>query len=202
MRNRWISAIPPLGCAALLLACGFDNRTEEQRVQERMAAAPQQVSLTGCVQLGSLETGYELQNVRVDQGAAQQSADQAQGGDRQSGQTGSAGPALITQYSFVQLRARNPEDLRQYVGHEVRVNGTMTDTGANTIGTAGTKGTHELPSGDKSMAAATDQSHPEKVKAEAGRIAREMTANGTAPIVRVESISPTGQKCAARARGH
>ena len=198
MRNSWLSGIAPLACAAVMAACGgSDDRREEQPIQDRMAQAPQQMTLTGCVQLGQLETDFALQNARINQ-TTQQS--QNQGQDTQGGQTPTGGSAGLREYSLVQLRAENPADLRQYVGQEVRVTGLMTDTGANTIGTAGVEGTHEAPSGDKSMAAASDRSHSEKVKAEAGRIARETMANGTAPIVRVQKISPTGQKCAAPGR--
>lgn len=194
MRNRWISGTVPLVFAAGMVACGgSDDRREEEPVQDRMANAQQQMTLTGCVQTGTLETQYVLQNALTDEQAAQQRSNENQTRDPARPDN----PA-ITPYSFVQLRAENASDLRQYLGQEVRVTGKLTDTGESTIGTSGAKGaqgTHQAPSGDKSMAAATDRSHSEKERAEAGPIARESMANGTAPIIRVENISPTGRNC-------
>ena len=191
MRIRWISGTVPLVFAAGMLACGgSDDRREGEPVQDRMANAPQQMTLTGCVQTGTLETQYVLQNVRTDEQAAQQRPNENQNRD-----PARPDDPAITPYSFVQLRAKDGSDLRQYLGQEVRITGIMTDTGASTIGTSGTQGTHKAPSGEKSMAGATDHSPSEKVKAEAGPIARDWNANGTAPIVRVESVSPTGRKC-------
>ena len=191
MRNRWISGTVPLVFAAGMIACGgSDDRREAQPVQDRMANAQQQMTLTGCVQTGTLETEYVLQNARTDEQASQQRRDENQTRD-----PARPDDPAITPYSFVQLRAEDSSGLRQYLGQEVRVTGIMTDTGESSIGTSGVKGTHEAPSGDTSMAGATEHSPSEKVAAEAGPIARSSMANGTAPIIRVENISPTGGTC-------
>ena len=71
--------------------------------------------------------------------------------------------------------------------------GTITDNGQDTVGTAGTRGI-QTPSGDTSQAASSKH-HSEKAKTEAGRIARESTANGTAAEVAVQKVQTSGDKC-------
>lgn len=194
MRNRFIKGTIPLACAAMLLACGgSDDRREEQQPQDRMASAQQQVTLTGCVQPGSLQTQFVLENVRTDQQAAQQRPDEGQTRD-----PARPDDPQITRWTQVQLQSENAADLKQYLGQEVRVTGTMTNIADRTVGTGGAQGTHEAPSGDKSMAGATGRSDAEKKRAEAGPIAQDSTVSGRVPILRVGSVSPTGQKCTER----
>jgi hypothetical protein len=101
---------------------------------------------------------------------------------------------VVTEGSWVRLADRSGIDLRQYVGQQVTVSGSIADTGENTIGTSGTTGA-ETPSGDKSQAAQTGQHHSSKVAQEAGRIGRESLADGTAPQLNVENVNATGERC-------
>jgi hypothetical protein len=169
---------------ATSVACGgSDGRREKEPLQDRMRAQPQELTLKGCVQSGNLETAFVLRNAHVQPAPVNSSA-----------QSQPASPsAPITEGSVVQLISSS-DDLRQHVGKEVTVRGTIADTGENTIGTSGTQG-NEVPSGDRSMAADKSKSFEEKKKAEAGRIARESMANGSAPSLRVLEIRPTGEGC-------
>ena len=189
-----------LGAAVLTGCGGSDDRRETEAIQDRMATAQQDVTLVGCVQPGQLEMDFVLQNVRTEPAAGQPPAQPRQPDSRSGAESK---PHMqpddpgITPYAFVQLRAEASTDLRQYVGQEVRVAGTMTGTGRDTIGTAGAKGTHQTPSGDASMAGAQERTPAEKKQAEAGPIGRETMATGSVPIVRVRQITPTGEKCGA-----
>jgi len=193
---KWLPKMAPLACAVLMsTACGgSDDRREERAVESLQGRPTAQTSLTltGCVQAGSLETRFVLENVRTAATGAQPHAEgQTAGqGDRATVPASDA----ITEGSFVQLQTANEAELHKYVGQQVRVVGTLIDKGANTIGTGGARG-QALPSGDRSMASATDMSNAEKKAQEAGRIGRESMANGTAPIIRVQEIQGTGQAC-------
>jgi hypothetical protein len=169
---------------AASVACGgSDGRREKEPLQDRMRAQPQELTLKGCVQSGNLETAFVLRNAHVQPAPVNSSA-----------QSQPASPsAPITEGSVVQLISSS-DDLRQHVGKEVIVRGTIAETGENTIGTSGTQGS-EVPSGDRSMAADKSKSFEEKKKAEAGRIARESMANGSAPSLRVLEIRATGEAC-------
>src|SRR5690349_6972778 len=165
MRNRWALAIAsPLVCAALTTGCGGSDR-EEPRPQQPIsnAAEPAKpaealVSLTGCVELAPGTEQYRLQHVRFEPRGT---------GDPQR-DTGTSQPKGITEGAWVRLRGEGT-DLRSYAGQRVTISGAIVDTGANTIGTAGTPGV-ATPSGDSSQAASRE-GHSDKVKTEAGRIA-------------------------------
>jgi hypothetical protein len=201
--------IVPLACAAVMMACGGSDGQREDRAAESLQgknrALP--VTLTGCVQAGTLETKFVLENVRTDMSGqsgqpatGQPASGQPSGGqsaERQAEPAGRANdqaPLTIADGSIVQLRSENEPELHKYVGQQVTISGTLVDSGANTIGTRGAQG-NPTPSGDRSMAAAGDTHHAEKKREEAGPIARSSLANGTAPIVQVVDIRATGQEC-------
>lgn len=190
MTSHWTGAAAALGCAALLAtACGgSDGMNDERRANAgQTPVQTQQLTLVGCVQTGPAETAYVLQNAR-------HAETDATAGTASDGREQSA--SAITEGSWVQLVAMQESDLRQYVGQQVRVSGSLIDSGESTIGTSGTKG-QELPSGDRSQAAA-DQHHSKRVAEEAGPIARESMANGSAPQMQVASVTATGEPCAAQ----
>ena len=91
------------------------------------------------------------------------------------------------------VRLSGSDELSAHAGKRVTITGAIVDSGQNTVGTAGTSG-NTLPSGDRSEAASSDH-HSTKVKKEAGRIARESMANGTAAEVKVSSIQASGESC-------
>lgn len=192
MSKRWMSGTVPLACALMLACGGSDDRREEQQPQDRMASAQQQVTLTGCVQPGSLQTEFVLENARTDQQSLQPPT------EGQTRDPARPDAPQITPWSQVQLRADDAVDLKQYLGQEVRVTGTMTNITDRTVGTGGAQGTHEAPSGDKSMTGATGTGHAEKKRAEAGPIAQDSTTSGGVPILRVGRINSTGQPCTER----
>jgi hypothetical protein len=212
MSKSWSVRIVPLVCAAVMMACGGSDGRREDRAAESLQGKnnPLPVTLTGCVQAGTLETKFVLENVRTGISGRPEQSGQSASGQTAPGAAPAAQPAerqgdaprtentqaplTIADGSIVQLRSENEPELHKYVGQQVSVTGTLVDSGASTIGTGGAQG-NATPSGDRSMAAATDKGHAEKKREEAGPIARSSMANGTAPIVQVTQITPTGQQC-------
>lgn len=192
MRNRWLlrSAVA-LACAAMTAACGGTDGANDDRpaqagqqppvTQQTASYAP--VQLSGCIEAGPGRAEYVLRNVRFEPRSQ---------GDAQADTTTSANHG-ITEGAWVRLHGGD-QDLTAYAGQRVSVTGTIMDDGANRRGAAGTSGV-TTPSGDKSQAAATGEHHSDKQKMEAGRIARESLATGTAAEIRVQKIQSTGDKC-------
>ena len=184
--KHWIVRLAVVSCTALIAACGsHDGRSTAATTGE---TGPPLVSLTGCVQPGALETKYVLENI--------QTGRNPDGQTQPSGQTHDALPDAMSEGSIVQLRSDNEPELHKYLGKQVNITGRLIDTGASTIGTTGAKG-EPTQTGDLSMAAAVGRHHSKKVRDEAGPIGHASLANGTAPIVHVESINPTGRGCRA-----
>ena len=177
-------------CSMLMIGCtGRDssNTKEEGRAQQPEASKPEApaqatVSISGCVEAAPGPRHYVLRNVRFE--------------PRETGDphidTTTAGAHGITEGAWVRLRA-GKDDLAAHAGRRVTILGAITDNGQNTVGTAGTRGM-QTPSGDISQAASSKH-HSEKVKTEAGRIARESMANGTAAEVMVQKVQTSGDKC-------
>ena len=186
MLKNWTVRIVALGCTTVMAACGGSDGRREQRYAENNKMPL--LKLTGCLQPGGLETKYVLENILLSGERDQQ----AQTSDR----AGSRSPTTLTEGSLVQLRSDNEAELQQYLGQRINVTGRLIDSGANTIGTGGAQG-EPTPSGDRSRASATGKDHSEKVREEAGPIGLSSIANGTAPIIHVESINPSGQGCQA-----
>ena len=178
----------PVLCAFLLAGCGgSDGKNEDRRAQQPQTNAPEApaqatVSLSGCVEAAPGTRQYVLRNVRFE---PRESADPHR-------DTTTAGAHGITEGAWVRLDAGD-QDLGGQAGRRVTISGIVTDNGQNTIGTAGSPGA-VTPSGDTSQAASA-QHHSDKVKSEAGRIARESMADGTAAQVRLQKIDATGEKC-------
>ena len=202
-RTRWTRQLvgPALCCAALVAGCGRGDDNGREPARQAQANAPEAaakanapeppaqatVSLSGCVEAAPGPRRYVLRNVRFE--------------PRESGDphidTTTAGAHGITEGAWVRLIA-GEQDLGSLSGRRVTILGAITDNGQNTIGTAGTGGV-VLPSGDVSQAASSEH-HSKKVKKEAGRIARESMADGTAAEVRVQKVAATGDKCALEVR--
>ena len=183
-----IQLIGPVLSAMLMIGCaGKDSSADEGRAQQPEASKPDTpaqatVSISGCVEAAPGPRQYVLRHVRFE--------------PRETGDphidTTTAGAHGITEGAWVRLRP-GKEDLGQHAGRRVTILGAITDSGQNTVGTAGTRGV-QTPSGDTSQAASSKH-HSEKVKTEAGRIARESMANGTAAEVAVQKVQTSGDKC-------
>ena len=154
---------------AALAACGGTD--EADRTANEATPAPV-VELTGCV--------------GVAPGAGEVALRQVQFANEETERTAASIPG-ITRNAWVRLQG---DQIASMLGQHVKVRGEVVDSGANTIGTAGASG-YETPSGDKSQAD-SDAHYSEKQKLEAGRIARESLANGTAARLRVLNVEPTG----------
>ena len=175
-------------CATLMVGCaGKEDSTDERSAQRPEAnegepPARATVSISGCVEAAPGPRQYVLRHVRFE--------------PREKGDphidTTTAGAHGITEGAWVRLRV-GKDDLGPHAGRRVTILGAITDSGQNTVGTAGTRG-DRIPSGDDSQAASSAR-YSEKVKAEAGRIARESMANGTAAEVAVQKVQSSGDKC-------
>jgi hypothetical protein len=185
--TRSVQLIGPVLGAMLMIGCArTEGTTDERSAQqaEKKAEAPAQatVSISGCVEVAPGPRRYVLRNVRFE--------------PRETGDphidTTTAGAHGITEGSWIRLRSAE-QDLGPQAGRRVTILGAITDDGRNTIGTAGTHGV-KTPSGDVSQAPSSKH-HSEKVKTEAGRIARESMANGTAAEVEVQKVLASGDKC-------
>ncbi len=186
MAKNWSVRFAAVCCTVLMAACGsHDGRSTAPAAGD---SGPPRVSLTGCIQPGALETKYVLENIQ----SGRNSAGQTPAPDG----TNAALPDAMAEGSMVQLRSDNELELHKYLGKQVTISGRLIDTGASTIGTTGAKG-EPTQTGDLSMAAAVGRHHSEKVRDEAGPIGHASLANGTAPIVHVDSINPTGRGCRA-----
>ena len=178
MQKRWAVQVGmSVICAAVAAGCA---RSDERGQAETPAQAT--VSLSGCVEAAPGTNRYTLRNVRFEPRLT---------GDPHAGTT-TPGPHGITEGAWVRLDGGD-QDLRSVLGQRVTLTGVIADSGRNTVGTSGTPG-HATPSGDTSQAASTDH-HADKVKTEAGRIARESIADGTAAQVRVQQVKASGEKC-------
>jgi hypothetical protein len=177
-----------LSATATVAGCGgSDGANDEIRAQAHDRNRPVQqqpaatVALSGCLEAAPGNDQYVLRNVRFEPRA----------GDPQATTTTPGGHG-ITEGAWVRLDG-NGQDLGSHLGERVTINGTVADDGRNTIGTAGSPGV-QTPAGETSQAASSEH-HSEKYKQEAGRIARESMADGTAAQVKVQQITGTGDRC-------
>ena len=188
MRNSWTVATAVLFSGLLLIsACrGRDSANDELRAQAPRDAQPEApavatIALSGCLEAAPGSNQYVLRNVRWEPRA----------GDPHATITTPGGHG-ITEGAWVRLDGSG-QDLSSHLGERVMIKGTIEDDGRNTRGTAGTAGV-QTPTGDKSEAASREH-HSEKYKQEAGRIARESMADGTAALIKVGELSGTGDRC-------
>jgi hypothetical protein len=183
-----IQLIGPVLCTVLMIGCaGKDSSADERRTQQQPEVKPEPpalatVSISGCVEAAPGPRQYVLRHVRFE--------------PRETGDphidTTTAGAHGITEGAWVRLRV-GKEDLGPHAGRRVTILGAITDNGQNAVGTAGTQGA-QMPSGDASQAASSKH-HSDKVKTEAGRIARESMADGAAAEVAVQKVQTSGDKC-------
>jgi hypothetical protein len=171
----------PVSMAVLMTIAGACNRTQSRTggAAERPATAT--VALSGCLEAAPGTNRYVLRNVRFEPRA----------GDPHASTTTSGGHG-ITEGAWVKLDG-GEKNLTSYLGQRVTLTGIVTDDGRNTIGTGGSPGA-QTPSGDTSQASSRDH-YSDKVKMEAGRIARESIADGTGAEIRVTNINGTGDRC-------
>ena len=179
--------IGPVVCALMIAGCAGkkdDASGNARKAEATKGEAPAQatVSLSGCVEAAPGPRHYVLRHVRFE--------------PRETGDphidTTTAGAYGITEGAWVRLRS-GEQDLGPQAGRRVTIVGSISDSGQNTIGTTGTQGVR-TPSGDTSQAG-TNEQYWNKVKEEAGRIARESMANGTAAEIVVQKVQASGEKC-------
>lgn len=174
-----------MSCALVTAACGSSAGA---RRDDASSAAPvgsqgrqETVRLSGCVEMAGMDD-YVLQRLHIE-------ASDAQASPRT---TVNPAPAAIIEGSWVRLTGTR--ELPSLSGHRVMVTGVIADTGRNTIGTAGVSSGVVVQSGDVSQASTNDH-YWVKVRKEAGPIARESIADGTAPELKVAEIKDLGDGC-------
>ena len=174
-----------MSCALLTAACGSNAGA---RRDDGSSATPvgsqgrqETVRLSGCVEMAGMDD-YVLQRLHIE------------GNDPQAAPktTVNPAPAAIIEGSWVRLTGTR--DLPSLAGHRVMVTGVLADTGRNTIGTGGVSPGVVVRSGDVSQASTSDH-YWVKVRKEAGPIARESIADGTAPEIKVAEIQDLGDGC-------
>ena len=184
----------PLAGAAILVGCTQEVKQQDQNRTPIDHATNQQkqnlqVSLTGCVGVGTGTNQYVLTHVKPAPLGTQPS------------DAMSAANVNIPENSAVRLAANDGHDLTSLVGQTVSVTGLLRNDGRNTIGTAGQGGGAQqqpganLPGSKDSSQAASPQHHSEKVREEAGPIGNRSMNNGTYPEITVQQVRGTGQKC-------
>jgi hypothetical protein len=184
MAIRWTSAVLPFVAAGMLTACS--GRRQDTRGEHHPSGeAHPSVALTGCLEPGDGAGQYRLQHVRL-----------APPGEQPTGAAPEGQHDSITEGSWVRLAASDEDTLRQHLGQEVRIVGTITDSGRNTIGTSGyQKGAAEPESRTDKSAQAKDESYAAKMKEEAGPLGQQANWNGYAPEIAVERLVATGNSC-------
>lgn len=177
LRHRLCAA--GLACAGLL-SWGCSDEVPP-RASDQQATLGRTVSLIGCVGGAQDPDAYRLNQIRVET-----PPDPTPGLPQASPVPG------ITEGAWVRLEG-DAQELNRLLGRLVRLTGEVTETGENTIGTAGAWGV-ETPSGDKSQAA-SDEHYAEKQKKEAGLIARQSMANGRSAKLRVITVMDMAERC-------
>jgi hypothetical protein len=191
-----VRLLAPVACAFIVIGCGGGDEPRPQRPvatadgemgregRDEHLPAGSTVSLTGCVEGAPAAQQFVLRNVRFE----------SQEGVDPQRDTSTPGPGGITEGSWVRLDgSEQAQALQGFLGQRVTLTGTIADTGESTIGTAGTTG-GQTPAGATTRAAG-DEHYSERMKDEAGRIARESMADGTAALVHVTSVEGTGERC-------
>jgi hypothetical protein len=187
----------PMVCVLALAGCGGGDEPRPQRpmttAADDPAAGPEHlvpgatVALRGCVEGAPGTDQYVLRNVRFE--------DREQLDPQRDLTT--PGPHGITEGSWVRLDgSEQPGELQGLLGQHVSLTGTVIDTGESAIGTAGTAA-QEGHAGAATRSAAADEHYAERMKDEAGRIARESMADGLAALVQVTQVDATGEPCPA-----
>ena len=185
MRRHLHHSMAILSCALWTVACGSNSGARRDDASSPTPVASQgrqeTVRLSGCVEMVGM-ADYVLQRLHIE------------GNDPQAAPrtTVNSAPAGITEGSWVRLTGTR--DLPSLAGHRVMVTGVVADTGHNTIGTGGVSSGVVVRSGDVSQASTNDR-YWVKVRKEAGPIARESIANGTAPEIKVAEIKDLGEGC-------
>ena len=173
-----------MSCALLTSACGSNagaRRDDGSATPVGSQGRQETVRLSGCVEMAGMDD-YVLQRLHIE------------GNDPQAAPktTVNPAPAAIIEGSWVRLTGTR--DLPSLAGHRVMVTGVLADTGRNTIGTGGVSPGVVVRSGDVSQASTSDH-YWVKVRKEAGPIARESIADGTAPEIKVAEIKDLGDGC-------
>ena len=130
MLNSWkIESIFPIIGAAVLIGCTANNPPDRVVESGPKQTDARPITLAGCVGTRpGTRAVHVLTQVRMPP-----LAEQPSDAPSSTGQS-------ITEGSQVRLAMADRSQLRKLVGQTVEVNGTVTDSGQNTIGTAGRKG--------------------------------------------------------------
>jgi hypothetical protein len=167
--------------AAAAVACsGRTNKITAERDQTgNKRGTFSNVKVDGCVQAAPGNNQYTLQKVTVP-GPAEQPV----------GNNAGEGP-LITEGAWVRVTG-GTQNLKDYLGKRVEIVGVVQDTGENTLGTSGRAGSDHDKYARSTHDAGTspDRNMKPTTAAPAGA-----DANGTAPLIAINTISKLADKC-------
>ena len=185
MRRHLHCSTVIVSLALLTFGCGSNSGARRDDASSATPVASQgrqeTVRLSGCVEMAGM-ANYVLKRLHIEGNDT----------DAVPRTTVNPAPAGITEGSWVRLTGTR--DLPSLAGHRVMVTGFVVDTGRNTVGTGGVSSGVVVRSGDVSQASTNDR-YWVKVRKEAGPIARESIANGTAPEIKVTEVKDLGAGC-------
>jgi hypothetical protein len=187
MRRSWAVTTAAPVAVALMMACSRkvdDTSSATSRRADLGGRQAQTIALRGCLQAARGTSEYVLQHVQFEPATAQPSDAATSVG------------LTVTEGSWVRLVANDNDLFKDKLGQVVSVSGTVKDDGRNTIGTGGNTSSPEQAQSPVDLSrAAGNEHHADKQSAEAGPGAQHGQANGTAPELAVEKVTPTGEKC-------
>jgi hypothetical protein len=188
MRNQWKQRmLVPVACALLAVGCGQGDKATDHRAAQDADDSTERVSLSGCIGVAPGQANqFALQHVRIAPLAEQPS----------DAMTYRATPP-INEGSWVRLAMSHDEQqLRERVGERVTIFGTVRDDGRDMVGTGGPAvGPQQPDPREKQSRAGEDEHHSDKRAQEAGPIGQQSMATGYAPLIMVQRIEGTGEKC-------
>lgn len=179
MRNHVTHLATAVLVSAFAVACGgsHDYTSESGRAS---GSAQQNIKLDGCMAPAESGPGhYIVRNVVLPEPAEQPNGQQT------------AQQPPVTEGSWVNL-VGDTDHLQGYLGQRVEVEGRITDTGANTMGTSGHAGTNE----DKFARSSHDAStNPDRAITPTTAVPNGADANGWAPSLAVEHVKKLADSC-------
>jgi hypothetical protein len=189
MRETWLMKAAPVITAAALIACSREVGDDEgggrsDRRNFGGGRVDQTIGLKGCVQGAPQPGEYILRNVQLNPLPTQPTDSATSVG------------ISITDGSSIRLHITDSDQLKKNLGQIVSVTGTITDDGRSTIGTAGKpRDPDQAGAATDASRTATSEPHYDKQAKEAGPLGQDAMANGTLPIMSVQKVNRTGERC-------
>jgi FlaG/FlaF family flagellin (archaellin) len=148
--KRTITALCVAAAASWVMTAGAQTYGSSEKAQKSSTKSAKSITVTGCVQEGTMPETYTLTNVTGTSGSwggsGSSSGTSGTSGSGMSGETGTTG-------ENIELVASSGVDLKAHVGHKVQVTGTpmgMDHSKNSKKGSSGTSGSGASGSGSMS----------------------------------------------------